>query len=281
MTILRRNLFRLWLLCCVLWLAFVVEVFDHEGQPDNEISVAAIFLLPPMILFLAGWGLMRIYERFGEPHWLRLPQHLRRGLTRLYVVVAAPWVAWYGYQIYYALERHRYELSRELSHAFWSLLIVPVGGPILFAMIFWVVTGFQKSGWRNEKPKHNQTPDGSQSASPAPLKPEDYFTLIERVVSTLQTNDRLNRIKVYDRARAALRNELHGQDRSRIKHERKALEEAIREIETDAAAQQRTQQKVEPASTVLLIFSIFFPGIWVIDFTSMSLYWVARLPRLR
>jgi hypothetical protein len=31
------------------------------------------------------------------------------------------------------------------------------------------------------------------------------------------------------------------------------------------------------ATTTLLVFAIFFPGIWIIDFTCMSLYWVARL----
>ena len=63
MTILRRNLFLLWMLCSLLWLAFVVEVFEHESRPDNEISVAAIFLLPPILLFLAGLGLARIWKR--------------------------------------------------------------------------------------------------------------------------------------------------------------------------------------------------------------------------
>jgi hypothetical protein len=54
--------------------------------------------------------------------------------------VTVPWVAWFGLQILINGPRWRY-----LSHAFWSLLIVPVGGPILLLMIFWVVAGFRKS----------------------------------------------------------------------------------------------------------------------------------------
>jgi hypothetical protein len=146
MTILRRNLFRFWILCCFLWLVFVAEVFVHDRPPDNElIFVAAFFFLPPIILFFAGLALARIWERFGEQHWLRLPQYLRRGLTRLYLVVAVPWVAWYSYQIIEAAQHSGNASQRAISHAFWSLLIVPIGGPILFGVIMWVIAGFRNT----------------------------------------------------------------------------------------------------------------------------------------
>jgi hypothetical protein len=32
--------------------------------------------------------------------WLTLPDHLRRGLFRLYVAVTIPWVAWFGYMAF-------------------------------------------------------------------------------------------------------------------------------------------------------------------------------------
>ena len=74
-------------------------------------------------------------------HWSRLPEHLRRGLLRLYVAVSVPWVAWFGYQLLYALNDYDQD---EAANAFWWLLVVPVGSPILFLVIAWVVTGFRK-----------------------------------------------------------------------------------------------------------------------------------------
>ena len=77
--------------------------------------------------------------------WLKLPAHLRRGFLRLYVAVSVPWVAWFGYQILDALQRGTYGPGgHSVSGAFWSLLIVPVGGPILFWAIVWVLAGFRK-----------------------------------------------------------------------------------------------------------------------------------------
>ncbi len=151
MTILRRNLFRLWILCSLLWLAFLLkEIINHPPRRDQMIVVAAFINLPPIILLLLGLGLTRVWERFGEAYWLRLPEHLRRGLTRLYLVVAVPWVAWFGYQILDASQRSGYTARRAVSHAFWSLLVVPIGGPILFLMLAWVVAGFRKSGPKPE-----------------------------------------------------------------------------------------------------------------------------------
>jgi hypothetical protein len=79
-------------------------------------------------------------------HWSRLPEHLRRGLLRLYVVVSVPWVAWFGYQLLDHLQRPYYSRSRHAADAFWSLLVVPIGGPILLLVIVWVVAGFRRPG---------------------------------------------------------------------------------------------------------------------------------------
>ena len=280
MTVLRRkNLFLLWLLCSLLWLAFVVEVFNYQGDPDSKISAAAIFLLPPSILFLAGLGLARILERFAEPHWLRLPENLRRGIARLYLVVAVPWVAWFIYQIFDAGSHYDFE-DDELSHAFWSLLIVPIGGPILFAIIVWVVTGFQGTGARNKETKHIQTskrtPDAPQLATQPndpPEPPPDYYALISRAVCKLPTNNRATRQELYQRAREALHNILRGQERSRRKTEWRAFEQATRKVEAE-------NRKLEPGSTGLLAILLFLPGLWAIDFTSMSLFWTARPPQV-
>jgi hypothetical protein len=61
-----------------------------------------------------------------------------------------------------------------------------------------------------------------------------------------------------------------------IKCERRALEEAIRKVEEESSVRP-IQTK---ASTALLVASILLlPAVWIIDPTSISLYWVARLPR--
>ena len=176
MTVLRRTLFLLWMLFGLLWLAFVVEVFHYQGEPNSNTSVAGIFLLPPTILFLAGLGLTLIWERFGQAHWLRLPENLRRGIARLYLVVTVPWVAWYIYQIFDAGSHYDFE-DEELYHAFWSLLIVPIGGPTLFAIIVWIVIGFQGTEARNKETKHIQTseqiPKAPQAATP-PNAPQNH-----------------------------------------------------------------------------------------------------------
>ena len=78
-------------------------------------------------------------------HWLKLPDHLRRGLTRLYLVVAVPWVLWYGSQVLEAAQHSGSAAQRAMAHAFWSLLVVPIGGPALLLLIVWVLAGFRKS----------------------------------------------------------------------------------------------------------------------------------------
>jgi uncharacterized membrane protein YhaH (DUF805 family) len=75
-------------------------------------------------------------------HWRELPDHVRRGLLRLYVVVSVAWVAWFGSQLLYALNDYDPDGAAE---AFWWLLLVPVGVPILFLVIGWVVAGFRKT----------------------------------------------------------------------------------------------------------------------------------------
>jgi hypothetical protein len=94
-------------------------------------------------------------------NWLRLPQHLRRGLARLYFAITFPWVAWHGFQIYDIAQRSRYvSHTAEMSKAFWSLLIVPIGAPILFLLVVWVLAGFRKTKLTtNEALKTNQHQD--------------------------------------------------------------------------------------------------------------------------
>src|SRR4029079_10422854 len=67
----------------------------------------------------------------------------------------------------------------------------------------------------------------------------DYYPLIARAVSGLDKNTGENRRALYERARAALVNQLRGVEpsleESDITRERLALEEAIRKLEVEAA----------------------------------------------
>ncbi|MFA6264087.1 MAG: hypothetical protein WC670_00020 [Pseudolabrys sp.] len=79
----------------------------------------------------------------------------------------------------------------------------------------------------------------------------DYYPLIARAVAGLDKNTGENRRALYERARAALVNQLRGVDppldESDITRERLALEEAIRRLETEAAKKPR-EDAAEPAS---------------------------------
>src|SRR5581483_9407429 len=71
----------------------------------------------------------------------------------------------------------------------------------------------------------------------------DYIPLISRAVSGLQQNTGENRRALYERARAALLAQLRGVqpplDEADITRERLALEEAIRQVESEAGAREQ------------------------------------------
>jgi hypothetical protein len=185
LTALRRNLFRLWIMCSLLWLACVGILVSHA--PIDLITSFFVFILPPIMLLLTGLALTLISKRFGEPRWLDLPKNIRRGLTRVYLVVTVPWVAWYGYQILDASQHSSYAAQRAISHAFWSMLIVPVGGPILLLVVLWVLAGFRKSEAvaiavrpevkidpRASQPQPKPTTENRQSDTRTAKPPHDY-----------------------------------------------------------------------------------------------------------
>jgi hypothetical protein len=218
-------------------------------------------------------------------HWRELPEHLRRGLLRLYVVVSVPWVVWFGYQLLDHLHRPYFSRSRHAAEAFWWLLLVPVGGPILLLVIAWVVAGFQKKPLGVDEATEDKA--APQSDSSAPHRPTgDYYSVIARGVSKLPDNTVEARYDLYDRARTSFAAQLNGHDPSWIKYERRTFERAIRQVELKSPRRwNRSQwQTYGPASTFLLIASIIysrFIPLWAMDCTSMSLYWVvARLPKM-
>ena len=76
----------------------------------------------------------------------------------------------------------------------------------------------------------------------------DYHPLISRAVAGLENNTGENRRVLYERARAALVNQLRGVDppleESDITRERLALEEAIRKVEAEAAKRPEVHEEV-------------------------------------
>jgi hypothetical protein len=110
------------------------------------------------------------------PH--KLPLHLRRGLLRIYIAVSVPWIAFFGYRFLDALQ-HPYQ--HHASSAFWSLLSVPVGGPISLLVVMWVLAGFRKSEQAASVAKQGTRarpsqfhPNGSPTDPPNEKSPLDY-----------------------------------------------------------------------------------------------------------
>jgi hypothetical protein len=239
-------------------LARYLGLLPPEPPPNWPLVLLALLTL----LFLVGaaslWKRRRVlWYRLDIP---TLPRHVQRGLLRLYLVITVPWVAWFGYYILVALNRYR-----SVSGAVWSLLIVPIGGPLLYLVACWVIAGFRKPEVR---PKADEPP------SQRPLA--DYYPVIARAVSGLTDNPPLARAAPYAHARRALNAQLLPMSAMQIKRERRALEEAIRKVEEESSVRPARTK----ASTALLVASILLlPAVWIIDPTSISLYWVARLPR--
>jgi len=82
---------------------------------------------------------------------------------------------------------------------------------------------------------------------------------------------------LYDRARMALTAQLDEYDQLQIECERRALEAAIRRVENQGRAPEFLAK--QPSTALLIVSIILLSKLWVLDPTSMSLYWVARLPR--
>src|ERR1051325_10096265 len=78
----------------------------------------------------------------------------------------------------------------------------------------------------------------------------DYHPLISRAVAGLEKNTGENRRVLYERARAALVNQLRSVEpaleESDITRERLALEEAIRKVEADASKRPREEEPAPP-----------------------------------
>jgi len=111
----------------------------------------------------------------------------------------------------------------------------------------------------------------------AKSRADAYYALISKAVSRLPINDGKARQNVYDRARKALSD--HSPE-GELPRELVALEAAIKKVERRAPPERvNLRSPLNRPSTTLLVISLFFPGLWMLDVTCMSLYWVARIPR--
>src|SRR5262245_49754425 len=108
-----------------------------EWMPEHHRGLLGRALVPPAILLSVGVAIALIWNHYGEI-FPRVPRHVRRGLIRLYLVVAIPWIAWFGYMTY----RHFPDASSE--RAILALPVVPVGAPILYFLVLWIAAGFRK-----------------------------------------------------------------------------------------------------------------------------------------
>ena len=95
MTSLRRKFIIVTLSLVVFWAFFVLAAQPYYYANENIVFAFG----PPVIWFLAGQIFVWAWQRYLAEVWLSLPQHLRRGLLRLYFAVSVPWVAWFGFKI--------------------------------------------------------------------------------------------------------------------------------------------------------------------------------------
>jgi hypothetical protein len=103
-----------------------------------------------------------------------------------------PWVAWFGYQLFDALQQDDQDLA---SDAFWFLLIVSIGVPMVAIAVLWVIAGFRKrepAPTGKDDSGNPPNPWGRPAKGPSlHLGPrtKNYYAIIERAVSQLENKD--------------------------------------------------------------------------------------------
>jgi hypothetical protein len=87
----RAKLLALWGAISALWVGYAfAQPRSYYGYNHEDLLVAFAFL-PPITSLLAGLTLVSGWWRYGAARWLKLPEHLRRGLARLYLAITVPW----------------------------------------------------------------------------------------------------------------------------------------------------------------------------------------------
>jgi hypothetical protein len=191
-------------------------------------------------------------------------------------------MVWAGFWLIVALKARRMWLVPDL---FLYLLLPPVALAISIAAVIWIGLGFKRSSRvAKSAPWTRQILQGQNHVPniPNPADTSDkYYQLLSNAFSQLDNRDWEQRLAIYNKVRTILSDQLSDQGKARAKVERRALETAIAKIDAEQRSQEREEHRAAPASTVLLVFSLIFPGIWIMDLTCVSLYWIARLPKVR
>jgi hypothetical protein len=114
------------------------------GIQQIRLALLGAAFVPPAILFLLGAAIAFGWKHYGETiirDAAKVPRHIRRGFIRLYIVVAVPWIAWFGYKAYGHFQSGDED---EGWGAILALLVVPVGALILYFVVLWIAAGFRK-----------------------------------------------------------------------------------------------------------------------------------------
>jgi hypothetical protein len=136
-----------------------------------RIQLVTSSLIPPVIVLLVFYGSMWIWKRFGATNWSRMPTNLRRGVLRLYLAVAIPWILWFAYRI--SDDAAQSSRRRYLEGDILALLTMPLGVVVLFMIGGWIVDGFRRPSPGNAKSVNSESPQGTKTNQPSP---PDGFT---------------------------------------------------------------------------------------------------------
>jgi hypothetical protein len=164
------------------------------------------------------------WQRNVRDRWLEIPHHIRRGVTRLYLVITVPWVAWFGFRVIIALQTRREWLVPDLIL---SLLLLPIALALLISAIIWVALGFQRSRYAAKRTPwtHPKSPTQSHVPNiPNPLEASDkFYQLLGNAFEQSENGDSGHRLALYRKVRAILTNQIADQGKARAKVEHRAL----------------------------------------------------------
>ncbi|MFB9262840.1 hypothetical protein ACFFWD_06580 [Bradyrhizobium erythrophlei] len=154
----RKN-FRLYLILgAPVWLcALALVAIEQPGSVHYGPLLVFCLILP--LLPTVVWLIVRDH---AVSSWRALPVNIRKGLTRAYLTIAVPWIAWFGYQIALYADRASYSTNarQHLAFSIVLFLLVPLGAPVLLKLLIWIVQGFLS-------PKVN----GGKAANPTDERP--------------------------------------------------------------------------------------------------------------
>lgn len=145
--VVRQKFLRLFLILAAPgWLWAIAMVINEPLRPGSvpPFEVLLVFCLMLPLLSTVAWSITWwIIRDHARPSWRELPANIRKGLTRAYLTIAVPWIAWFGFELASALQGHYTWAWRYVSRPFWLLLAFPIGAPVVLFLILWIIAGFR------------------------------------------------------------------------------------------------------------------------------------------